>query len=97
MTDRFATFRNATSRALLEGAGVTPNSLRVAVAAGNPPPPLADLVAKIRTRAYTVTDQDIDALRTAYGDDGLFEVIVAAAFGTASDQLSAARRALEQA
>jgi hypothetical protein len=95
--DRFESFRKATSRGLFTGAGATPADLRVAVGSGTPPPPLADLIAKIRTRAYTVTDEDIDALRGTYGDDGLFEIIIAAAYGTASEQLAAARRALEEA
>jgi alkylhydroperoxidase family enzyme len=54
-------------------------------------------VEKIRTRAYTVTDQDVDALRSHFSEDQLFEIIVAAAFGAASAQLAAARRALETA
>ena len=52
---------------------------------------------KIRMRAYTVTDQDVDALRNHFTEDQLFEIIVAAAFGAASAQLAAARRALETA
>jgi hypothetical protein len=97
MKDRFQSFRDATRNALLTGDGATSKELRAAVAAGNPPAPLADLVAKIRTRAYTVTDADLDALRSAYDDEALFEIIVSAAYGTASDQLAAARRALEEA
>jgi hypothetical protein len=95
--DRFESFRKATARALFESAGATPQDLRAAVASDNAPPPLAELVAKIRTHAYQVTDEDIDALRSAYGDEGLFEIIVAATYGTASDKLAAARRALEEA
>ena len=95
--DRFASFRNATAAAVLKGAGSTPGELRQAIANGNPPPELATLVQKIRTRAYTVTDQDLDALRSRYTEDQLFEVIVSAVFGTASDRLKAAHRALEEA
>ena len=97
MKDKFLSFREATSRALFGDHGTTPRDLRVAVAKGEPPPSLASLVRKIRSGAYTVTDHYIDALRAEYGADGLFEIIVAAAYGTASDQLDAARRALEEA
>jgi hypothetical protein len=95
MHDRFAPLRNATATALLHGAGSTSGDLRRAVAAGSPPPELDTLVRKIRARAYTVTDQDVDALRARYSDDQLFEIIVAAAFGAAQDRLEAAQRALE--
>jgi len=95
--DRFASFRNSTAAALLKGSGATPPELRQAVASGNPPPELKALVQKIRTRAYTVTDQDLDALRSRYTEDQLFEIIVSAVFGAASDRLMAAHRALEEA
>ena len=58
---------------------------------------LVTLVQKIRARAYTVTDADLDALRGRYTDDQLFEIVLAAAFGAASDRLSAAHQALEDA
>ena len=97
MVDRFAPLRNATAVALLDGSGATPAALRQAVAAGWPPQELVTLVEKIRSRAYTVTDQDLDALRSRYTEDQLFEIIVAAAFGAAQERLAAARRALEEA
>ena len=97
MEDRFEPFRTATASALLDGAGTTPPELRRAVANGTPPAELTPLVEKIRSRACTVTDQDIDRLRSRYNEDQLFEVIVGAAFGAASERLAAARRALEDA
>jgi hypothetical protein len=97
MDDRFASFRRATAAALLDGSGATPADLRQAIARGNPPPDLKALVEKIRSRAYTVTDQDVDALRTHYTEDQLFEIVVSAAFGAASDRLAAAQNALEKA
>src|SRR3954469_2951944 len=81
--DRFAPFRDATAAALLSGPGATDANLRHAIAAGAPPEDLWTLVAKIRSRAYTVTDEDIDVLRGRYSDDQLFEIVVAAAFGAA--------------
>ena len=95
--DRFAELRAATASALLQGAGATSAELRQAAAAGNPPPELATLVRKIQSRAYTVTDQDLDALRNRYTEDQLFEIIVAAAFGAAQQRLAAAHRVLEDA
>jgi alkylhydroperoxidase family enzyme len=97
MDDRFASFRRATAAALLDGSGATPADLRQAIARGTPPPELAALVEKVRSRAYTVTDPDVDALRARYTEDQLFEIVVSAAFGAASDRLAAAHKALEDA
>lgn len=97
MDDRFAALRNATAAAIQQQTGATSYELRRAIVTGNPPPDLITLVQKIRSRAYTVTDQDMEALRGRYTDDQLFEVIVAAAVGAAQDQLAAAHRALEGA
>jgi alkylhydroperoxidase family enzyme len=97
MDDRFASFRAATAAALLRGPGATPDDLRQAIARGSAPPELMTLVEKIRSRPYAVTDQDLDAVRTTYTEDQLFEIIVAAAFGTAHDQIAAAHRALKDA
>jgi hypothetical protein len=83
--DRFASLRNATASALFGAAGATDAELRRTVAAGTPPPELATLVQKIRSRAYTVTDQDLDALRSRY------------TFGAAQERLAATQRALEDA
>jgi alkylhydroperoxidase family enzyme len=96
MDDRFGAVRRATAAALLQTAAATPVELRQAVAAGNPPPELRTLVQKIRSRAYTVSDEDLDALRSRYTEDQLFEIIVAAAFGAAHERLAAAHRALEE-
>jgi len=95
--DRFASFRKATAAALLDGDGAVPSPTRHAVADGAAPADLKPLVDKIRSRAYTVTDADVDALRRQYTEDQLFEIIVAAAFGAASERLAAARQALEEA
>jgi hypothetical protein len=97
VADRFARFRKATAAALLDGDGATPAATRHAIAGGAPPPDLKALVDKIRSRAYTVTDADVDALRQRFSEDQLFEIIVAAAFGAASERLAAAHSALEEA
>jgi hypothetical protein len=95
MDDRFASLRSATASALTDGPGAAPAELRKAIIQGACPPELTELVQKIRTRAYTVTDQDLDALRDRYSEDQLFEIIVTAAFGAARDCLQAAYRALK--
>jgi alkylhydroperoxidase family enzyme len=97
MADRFAALRNGTASAFFHGSGATPTELREAIATGTPPRDLVDLVEKIWSRAYVVTDQDLNALRTRYSEDQLFEIIVAAAVGAAQDRLAAACRALEDA
>jgi hypothetical protein len=95
VNDRFAALRDATQSALLSGPASTPPELRQAVANGVPPEELLTLVRKVRLCAYTVTDDDLDALRSRYREDQLSEIIVAAAFGAAHERLTALRRALD--
>jgi hypothetical protein len=97
MDDRYRSLRDRTAASLFGGSGATAPAFREAIAHGNPPDDLAPLVAKIRTRAHTITDDDIDRLRDHYSDDQLFEIIVVAAFGAAEERLAAAHRALEEA
>jgi hypothetical protein len=97
MDDPFAELRNATAAALLHAPAATPEELRVAVAEGQASPELMALVEKIRTRAYTVTDRDLDSLRETFTEDQLFEIIVAAAFGASEERLRSALHALEEA
>jgi hypothetical protein len=93
----FASLRAATEAAVLQGPGTVAAAIRQSLARGDAPPELVSLVQKIRTRAYAVTDQDIDALRDRYTEDQLFEIIVATAFGAADERLTAAHRALDEA
>lgn len=97
MHDRFDVFRNATARALFDTPGGTSPELRRAVADGTAPAELVALVQKIHWCANTISDRDLDSLRSSYTEDQLFEIIVAAAFGAAADRLTMARRALERA
>jgi len=92
--DRFGRLREATAAALLRGSGATPMELREALAKGSAPPELLALVEKIRNKAYTVTDQDVSALKGRYTEDQLFEIIIVTAFGAAHERLAAARQAL---
>jgi hypothetical protein len=96
VNDRYGSLRNATASSLLGSAGATPPDLRRAVAHGRPPEDLTTLVEKIRSCAYTVTEQDLHVLRARYSEDQLFEIIVAAAFGAAQERLAAAQRVLEE-
>jgi alkylhydroperoxidase family enzyme len=96
-SDQLSELLAATRRAVLDGPGFTDASVRRQAAAGNPPSELAPLVKKIRERAYTVTDEDVDRLRARYSEDELFELIVAAAVGAAGERASAALNAVERA
>jgi alkylhydroperoxidase family enzyme len=95
--DRLSELLAATRDAVLDAAGSTEASVRHQVASGQPPSELAALVQKIRDRAYTVTDSDVDRLRARYSEDQLFEVIVAAAVGAAGQRLNAALDAVGRA
>ena len=97
MADKFKALRDATANSVLDSPATTSPQLRRSVANGTPPADLAALVQKIQSRAYTVTDEDLDSLRSTYNDDQLFEIIVAAAIGAASQRLAAAHKALEEA
>jgi alkylhydroperoxidase family enzyme len=56
------------------------DELRAAIAAVPPPPPeMAGLLAKVRDRAYTVTDADVEELKAHFSEDEIFEQVVAAA------------------
>ena len=97
MSDRFRELKEATAAALLRGPGASPAELRQACARGEAPEELRALVEKIDRHAYQVTDEDLASLRAKYSEDQLFEIIVAAAFGSADRRLTAGLHALEQA
>ena len=97
LIDRFVALRDATAAALIEAPGDVPPEVRRAIAFGTPPADLAELVQKIRSNAWSVTDADVDALRARYSEDELFEVIVAAAVGAAEHRLQRALAAVEGA
>lgn len=73
----------AVRRAAFEGRGL--------------PGDLAALIAKVHAHAYKVTDADVATPQAARGDDAMFEIIVSAAMGAASQRLAAGHRALEEA
>jgi alkylhydroperoxidase family enzyme len=96
-SDRLSELLAATRHAVLDGEGFTDVTVRRQVASGQPPAELAVLVQKIRDRAYTVTDDDVDRLRARYSEDALFEFIVAAALGAAGERVDAALDAVGRA
>ena len=54
----------------------------LAAAAPAPPPAMDDYLAKVRERAYTVVDEDVDALKEAgLSEDEIFESTVIVALG----------------
>ncbi len=96
MDSEFDSLRAATADAVLRGPGTTSPELRQAVAAGDAPEALRGLVEKIRSTPWQITDADVGALRDRFSEDQLFEVVVAAAFGKADEQLRTGLRALEE-
>jgi alkylhydroperoxidase family enzyme len=89
--------------AILETPGEADLELRAAVeavAAGRSselPGDLRPYVEKVASRAYTIADADVDALREAgYSEDAIFELTLAAALGAAQVRWNYAGRFLEE-
>jgi alkylhydroperoxidase family enzyme len=72
--------------------------LREAAQPGRPvPPAFADYVAKVRSRAYTVTDGDVEALKAAgFSEDEIFEQTVSAAAAAGLERLEAGLAAMRR-
>jgi alkylhydroperoxidase family enzyme len=70
--------------------------LRKIAADTEPAPPVMEAyLAKVRDRAYTVTDADVDELKAAgLSEDEIFEQTVAVAIGEGLRRLEAAERAI---
>ena len=59
------------------------------------PPEFAAYLEKVRSRAYEVTDADVQALKDAgFSEDEIFEQTVSAAVGAGLERLDAGMRAL---
>jgi hypothetical protein len=93
----------ATPRALVErilnGAGKASHELRARAFknedASEPPRGLID---KVATCSAQITDSDLaDAVRSGFGDDELFELVICAAVGEANRQYEAGLAALAEA
>jgi hypothetical protein len=85
--------------AILRHAGVLDVSVRQSLASGQQiPEPLAVYVEKVDRYAFRVTDDDVQALRTAgYSDGQIFEATLSIALGAAQERLRAGLDALRAA
>jgi alkylhydroperoxidase family enzyme len=72
------------------------DELRSLVAGASPAPAAMDAyLAKVRERAYTVVDADVDALKDAgFSEDEIFERTVAVAIGEGLRRLDRAQEAI---
>lgn len=85
--------------AVLEGPGVTPPEVRLAIAGRTGVPErFAVYVDAIHDHAYRITDGIVDELKAAgSSEDEVFEVSVAAAYGASRRRLDAALAAVRAA
>lgn len=68
---------------------------RLAAEAGSPPEVMQPYLEKVRSRAYAITDEDVDALRReGVTEDEIFEATVAVAIGEGLRRLDAALEVL---
>jgi hypothetical protein len=98
-TDRHRAKLEALEAAIVHGQGVLPPEARQAAARGDGTPgPFADYVDTIHRHAYRVTDRMVAALAEAgAGEDEVFEISVASAYGAARRRLDAGLRAVREA
>jgi hypothetical protein len=75
---------------------VTTTDDRRAAYGGAPfPPPLDTYIEKVRERAASITDEDVQALLSAgFSEDAILELTIAAAAGAAGERYDAAMRAM---
>ena len=99
MSDRHAAKMQRLVATALDGPGELPSSARKAIAGevsdGEIPPVLLPYLDKVAHRAYTVTDEDVEAIKRAgLSEDQIFEATVAAALGAGLKRLRAGLAAL---
>ena len=84
---------------VLDGDGHAPTELRrAAFDNAGLAEPMRTLIEKVANRAYSVTDEDVAAVRAAgLTEDQIFEIVVCAAIGQASRQHTSAMAALASA
>jgi hypothetical protein len=96
--DPRAAMRRDLLDAVVGGAGSLPTDRRRAALAGEVAGPLGALIAKVRARAWTIEDADVEAARAeGHDDDALFEALAAAAVGAGYRRLEAVLGALARA
>jgi alkylhydroperoxidase family enzyme len=95
MTDIAELHRELVAR-VLENDGTAPADLRrAAFTNAGLDEPMRTLIDKVAHRAYSVTDGDIAAARSAgLSEDQIFEIVVCAAIGQADRQYNKALAAL---
>jgi hypothetical protein len=76
--------------AILESPGVLPASVRRAIARGEDPPELEELLDKVRRHAYRIVDADV----AGHDVDAVLEAVLAAALAEAELRLQAALEAI---
>jgi hypothetical protein len=97
--DRHRQKLDALGAAILDGRAILPSEARRAAARNEGvPEPFAAFVDTIHRHAYRVTDRTVVGLSEAgAGDDEVFEMSVAAAYGAARERLEAGLRAVRDA
>ena len=97
-TDPHAALRDRVIARVLDGEGETAPALRKSVADNRGvPADLQQLVEKIHSQSYKVTDDDIARAQASYGDDKMCEIVVSSALGAARQRLMAGLKALDEA
>jgi hypothetical protein len=99
MEDQHAEKMQRLVESVLDGPGELEPAVRKAIAGevggGQIPPALLPYLDKVAHRAWTMTDEDIQALRRAgLSEDQIFEATVAAALGAGLERLRAGLAAL---
>jgi len=98
INDPYSALRDLMIKRVVEGEAQSSAALRrAAYENAGISPDLKPLIDKVHAHAYTVTDEDVEKVRHAYGDDRLFEIIVSAALGASHKRLQAGLEALGDA
>ena len=97
--DRHAETMRRLVESALDGPGELDPAVRKAIAGegdrGEIPPALLPYLDKVAHRAWTMTDEDVQALlRAGLSEDQIFEATVAAALGAGLERLRAGLAAL---
>jgi hypothetical protein len=96
VNDRHQALFDEVRRAVLESPGALDRATRLAAADGGElPSELAELSRKVREEAASIDDHDVQRVVAAgRSEDAVFELILASAFGAATQRLHAAHRAI---